>query len=485
MYITTQDVDGYFHRKNNDKQMKYKVWGKAKSVLKPDKKHHASLAALLFIAGLLLTIALVIRLTMLYLGTVYTGVREPYIQLLTTNSVIIRWQAEDAAKVRVEAGKTPAHTEIIVEEPRAKLSHEIQLNNLRPATRYYYRLYHDNKLFRGGAEYWFETAPEVASVSPVRIWLMGDPGRPGTAIRSVQAGMTEWLSSHPRSGQSDLNLIVSTGDSAYYSGTNEEYQRGLFDIHQQLFKNVAFWPVYGNHEAKGWSFFNIFSLPKNAEAGGVASATEHYYSVDYGSLHMVFLDSNDGGFSANDSMISWLKKDLQTTRQKWLVVFMHHPPYSRGHHNSNDPKDSGNRMFNMRMRVNPVLEKAGVDLVISGHSHSYERSYLLNCHYGVISAFEPQSIVQKGPVFTKPAVRAANQGVIYTVLGSSAKAVKGRFDHPAMAVSKAILGSMILDIDDDKLVARFIDTNAQVLDRFEIIKSEAATINTRLQQVCQ
>ncbi|MCK5336899.1 MAG: metallophosphoesterase, partial [Gammaproteobacteria bacterium] len=156
---------------------------------------------------------------------------------------------------------------------------------------------------------------------------------------------------------------------------------------------------------------------------------------------------------------------------KWIIAFMHHPPYTRGSHNSNDAKDSGNRMFNMRKRVIPVLEQAGVDMVIAGHSHSYERSYLVNCHYGVTSSFQPQSIIQKGPVFIKPKTRDAYQGVIYTVLGSSSKAVKGKFDHPVMAVSTATLGSMILDINNDKLTARFIDNGADVIDQFEIIKS--------------
>ena len=464
--------------------MKYKVWGKAKAVLKPHKRHYVTVSMMIFVIALLLILAVVVRLGVSYADTFFSGVREPYIQSLSSESVIIRWRSKTASNVKVEIGETLDMTELFEEDNHLKEVHEISFKNLKAATRYYYRIYHNQQIFRGGAEYWFETAPKTASNTPVRIWLLGDPGRSGDNIQSVQNAMKEWVSDNPRANQSKLNLIISTGDNAYYNGTNEEFQKGLFDIHKDLFRNIVFWPVYGNHDAKGWSFFKIFSLPKNAEAGGLASGTEHYYSVDYASVHMIFLDSNNGAFTSDDAMMRWLKADLKSTRQKWIIAFMHHPPYTRGSHNSNDAKDSGNRMFNMRKRVIPVLEQAGVDMVIAGHSHSYERSYLVNCHYGVTSSFQPQSIIQKGPVFIKPKARDAYQGVIYTVLGSSSKAVKGKFDHPVMAVSTATIGSMILDINNDKITARFIDNWADVIDKFEIIKSANSPVGV-VKKLCQ
>lgn len=470
--------------------MKYKVWGKAKAVLKPKKHHFLTLGVIVFVGALLLTTALVVRLGMLYAETSYSGVREPYIQSLSSNSAIIRWQSADPINVKIEIGMHVGKADQVVEDSHSQEVHEITFQNLKPATRYYYQIYHDQQLFRGGDKYWFETAPKLASNTPVRMWVIGDPGRSGENIKSVKGSMQEWLADNPRPkklkqlNQTPLDFIVSTGDNAYLNGTNKEFQTNLFDIHKDLFKNYAFWPVYGNHDAKGWSFFKNFSLPKNAEAGGLASGTENYYSVDYASLHMIFLDSNNGAFTANDKMMQWLKIDLEKTKQKWIIAFMHHPSYTRGTHNSNDARDSGNRMFNMRKRVIPLLEQAGVDMVMTGHSHSYERSYLVNCHYGVTSSFESKSVLQKGPVFIKPKNRAAYQGVVYTVLGSSSKAVKGRFDHPVMAVSEAKLGSMIIDINNDKLTAHFIDNWADELDRFEIIKTDSRSLITTPQTSC-
>ena len=457
--------------------MEYKVWGKAKAVLTPHKRHYATVGVFIFAVALIVAIVLVARMGQLYAGLFYTGERGPYIQQLGINTAVIRWQSESPVSAKLALFSKMDEKLFEHEEGLVKETHEIKLNNLQPGTRYYYRLYHNEKIYKQGKDYWFETAPKKAVDSQVRIWLLGDPGRSGAAVQLVSSSIQDWLKRNSRAEMSDLNLIISTGDNAYDNGTNKEYQENLFSIFNDYFKNYVFWPVYGNRDARGWSFFKIFTLPAQAELGGVASDTERYYSIDYGKLHLIFLDSNDAAFSADDKMIKWLRKDLQMTDQKWLIAFMHHPPYTRGKHNSNNPKDSGSRMFNMRKRVIPVLEEAGVDMVISGHSHSYERSYLIDCHYGLTSDFRESSKLQPGPVFIKSDKRMSHSGTVYTVLGSSAEAVPGQFDHPAMAVSEATLGSMIIDVETDHITARFINTDAQEADKF-VIKKVNAKSNT-------
>ena len=77
-------------------------------------------------------------------------------------------------------------------------------------------------------------------------------------------------------------------------------------------------------------------------------------------------------------MLTWRENDLAETTQKWIIAYWHHPPYTKGSHNS----DSESRLVDMRENALPILESSGVDLVLSGHSHSYERSYQLHGHYG-------------------------------------------------------------------------------------------------------
>ena len=78
-------------------------------------------------------------------------------------------------------------------------------------------------------------------------------------------------------------------------------------------------------------YYDIFTLPKEAEAGGVPSGTEAYYSFDYANIHFVCLNS-EGMSSIGSAMLSWLAQDLAATSQDWTIAFWHRPPYSKGHH---------------------------------------------------------------------------------------------------------------------------------------------------------
>ena len=76
-------------------------------------------------------------------------------------------------------------------------------------------------------------------------------------------------------------------------------------------------------------------------------------------------------------MACWLRMDLAETTNNWIIAFYHHPEYTKGSHNS----DTEIELIQMRENLLPILEEGGVDLVLTGHSHVYERSCLLDGHY--------------------------------------------------------------------------------------------------------
>src|SRR5262249_41006487 len=78
--------------------------------------------------------------------------------------------------------------------------------------------------------------------------------------------------------------------------------------------------------------------------------------------------SLDRAVNSNGPMLRWLDNDLRSTRQFWRIVYFHYPPYATGQ-NVNDTQS-----FWVRQYVVPILEKNGVQLVLSGHEHSYQRS---------------------------------------------------------------------------------------------------------------
>ena len=157
-------------------------------------------------------------------------------------------------------------------------------------------------------------------------------------------------------------------------------------------------------------------------------------------------------------MLTWLANDLAATDRDWIVAFWHHPPYTHGSHNSDNPTDSEGKMKDMRENALPILELGGVDLVLSGHSHDYERSMLIDGHYGSSGTLLTAMKVDSGDgraerrrrLQEAPSERHSHEGAVYAVAGSSGGRNEGQgnlLDHPVMVTSSWAYGSMVIDVD--------------------------------------
>jgi len=430
------------------------------------------------------------RFVVVFQGSLLTGYRAPYIQMVTSNSAVIRWMTEDSQLGVVRYGQNREHMPSIMLEGSSTKNHVVRLTNLKPGARYYYQTGsisgYDNTHIH---KQWFYTQPE--GVAPTRIWVIGDSGNPGETQNQVRDSALSWMQDNPIDpGQESSNetsdtdplidIWIALGDLAYTSGTNAQFQAGLFEPFGDLLANTAIWPIYGNHDARRWTYFRVFDLPKSAEAGGVASRTENYYAIDYSNVHFVMLDSQASDRSKTGEMASWLERDLAENDKPWTVVAFHHPPYTKGSHDSDEEYDSRGRMQDMRENILPILEQAGVDLVLSGHSHMYERSYLMDCAYGSSDEFSAENIVSEGiegkhKQYKKPLQPKAHQGTIYAIAGSSSNVDNGPIDHPSHHTGFLEAGSMVIDVVDNKLTARFINNEGQVRDEFSITKDAEYT----------
>ena len=114
---------------------------------------------------------------------------------------------------------------------------------------------------------------------PTRIWVIGDSG---TADANAAAVRDAYLNF---TGTRHTDLWLMLGDNAYESGTDAEYQNAVFNMYPTLLRQSVLWPTFGNHDgiasnsaSQSGPYYDIFSLPRNGEAGGVASGTEAYYS---------------------------------------------------------------------------------------------------------------------------------------------------------------------------------------------------------------
>ena len=423
-------------------------------------------------------------------AAVYAAVvtRGPYLQTGTPNSVIVRWRTDVATDSRVSYGTVLGNLTSVVDNPTVTTENEVTLSGLMANTTYYYAVGTTAGILAGNdATYFFLTSPPVGTPKQTRIWVLGDSGTGTTTLYAPQVRDAYYTYTGTR--HTDLWLML--GDNAYKNGADADYQAAVFNIYPTMLRKSVLWPTLGNHDGlsatsstQSGPYYDIFSLPKNAEAGGVASGTEAYYSYNYGNIHFIVLDSYDLSRLPSGAMMTWLANDLIASTQDWNIAYWHHPPYSKGVHNSDDTSGYEKELVEMRQYALPILDAYGVDLVLAGHSHSYERSFLLDGHYGTSTTLLPSMILNNGDglptgngAYTKPALGLTpHTGAVYAVVGASGKSDGGALNHPAMFISLDVMGSMILDVDGNRLDAIYLDRPGAVRDAFTIIKG--AVINT-------
>jgi hypothetical protein len=404
-----------------------------------------------------------------------TVTRGPYLQMAAPTSMTVRWRTDYPTDTRVRWGITLDNLVYATYDSRLATDHAVRVNGLQPNTRYYYTVGSSAKVLAGGSDYLFVTPPPVGTVHPLRIWALGDSGTANSSAKAVRDAYYAFNASR----YTDLWLML--GDNAYSDGTDSNYQKAVFDIYPTMLRSSVLWPTLGNHDGhtansskQSGPYYDIFTLPRSAEAGGVASGTEAYYSFDVSNAHFICLESYETDRSPGGAMLTWLREDLASTSQTWVIAFWHHPPYSKGSHDS----DVDTEMIEMRQNALPILEEAGADLVLSGHSHSYERSYLIDGHYGSSLTFSDSYKVDggdgregSGGVYRKSSDGPApHEGAVYVVAGCSGKTEGGDLNHPAMFLSLNVLGSLVLDLNGDRLDVRFLDKYRATQDSFTILK---------------
>lgn len=429
-----------------------------------------------------------------------TIIRGPYMNLATQTGIIIRWKTDVATDSKVSFGTTKDNLNKSVIVDLVTNEHIVQLTGLAANTKYFYSVGTTGQALQGDANNYFKTAPSAASNQKIRILAMGDMGNNSTNQINVRNAYLKY------NGTNYTDIWMLLGDNAYEKGTESNYNTNFFNIYQQnLSKNHVLWPAPGNHDYADYAarqadhniaYYSIFSLPSAGEAGGVASNTEAYYSYNYGNTHFVSLDSygwETGNTRLYDTLgpqVTWLKRDLASNNRQWTVVYFHHPPYTKGSHNS----DSETELIKMRQNLVRILERYNVDLVLSGHSHSYERSYLINGHYGLENTFSLAGAVSassgkyNGSANSCPYIKNSSEvrnGIVFAVAGSSGKlgGTSSGYPHQAMHYSNVTIGgALVIEIDNNRLDAKWVCSDGVIRDNFTIVKQVNKKTDTTIAQ---
>ncbi|WP_310461269.1 Ig-like domain-containing protein [Sphaerotilus sp.] len=410
--------------------------------------------------------------------------RGPYLQIGTPGGVQLRWRTNAASDGVVRYGTAlTALTSVAVEATTGTMEHAVNLSGLAANTRYYYSVGTSAATLAAASDtQYFMTSPPSGTGRSTRVWVIGDAGTGNTAQTAVRNAYEAYT------GTRHTDLWLQLGDNVYETGTDAEYQSRMFDVYQGMLRKSVTWPTIGNHDTAGATtvssslpYFNVFSFPTQGQAGGVASGTKSYYAFDFGNIHFICLDSMTSSRAPGSAMLTWLQSDLAANTKAWTIAYWHHPPYSKGPADS----DIDTPLIEMRTNVLPILEAYGVDLVLSGHSHVYERSYLIDSHYGLSSTLTTAMKKNGGSgrpaetgAYRKPLGSVPHQGAVYSVVGSSGGADTGPLNHPAMFISLSVAGSMVLDIDGAQMNATFLSDTGAVRDSFTMIKGSGTPTPT-------
>lgn len=429
--------------------------------------------------------------------------RGPYLQSMTNNSVKIMWRTSDSTTAIVKYGTSPTTLTNTITDNTLTKNHIVQVNGLQAKTKYYYSVGYNTTVLAGeNDQHHFITAPIPGDSSEFKFWVTGDFGGGNGGQIKVRRWFENYLQGNNVTGWLWL------GDNAYNDGTDAQYQAKVFDTYygyDSIFRFLPFYPIPGNHDynsvngaddpnAHKGPYYDMVEVFKNAEMGGIPSGMEAYYSYDYGNTHFLALNSElyrvfvlwDLHASAI-AFKNWLINDLKSSDKKFKVAYWHQPPYSKGSHDSDDFWEVF--MGSMRDKVIPILEQYGVDLILCGHSHVYERSYLINKHYGLSHTFNRSTMLidstsgnpDSNRTYLKYTYGAnKDKGTVYGVIGNSGKSEpeNGKM-HPAMYKKYAAdggVGSMILEVKGNQMTCFYYKENGELYDKFRILKQDSTAI---------
>jgi hypothetical protein len=283
-------------------------------------------------------------------------------------SIVVVWHADSAedADVTVSAEndtRTFAAERTYGEPVGTGVWLQARVTDLRPGTTYRY-------VIRSGeaktSTYQFRSEP--AGAHPVRFDVFADQGDclHFAAACRVMDGIAE---DRP-------DFVLGSGDLTYANDNGpDSADVWANDVMRYYGTWAPLLPTPGNHEyLPGDSIGNYkgrFVLPlQEPGQGDLGRRSGDYYSFNFGSVHVVALPERYIDMRAGSRFQQWLDSDLRAAAAnptiKWRVAFNHRPFYSTGRRHGAD--------HTYVKWVRPVLEEYRVDLVFSGHEHTYERT---------------------------------------------------------------------------------------------------------------
>jgi hypothetical protein len=251
----------------------------------------------------------------------------------------------------------------------------------------------------------------------VRFAVIGDTGTGGKAQQQVADMMVRYWQVFP------FEFVLMMGDNMYGGESPKDFVEKFSGVYKPLLDNkVKFYAALGNHDLALQANYEHFNMNG-----------KEYYRFKKGNVAFYALNST----YMDQKQVKWLQEQLALDTSEWKVCFLHHSPYSSAKAHGSDEE--------LRKVVEPIFVRHGVNLVLTGHDHVYER-------------IKPQN------------------GIYYFVSGAAGKLRKGDIKRSSPLTDKAFdtdLHFMLFEVVDDQLYFQTISRTGETIDTGVLARQKA------------
>jgi hypothetical protein len=247
-------------------------------------------------------------------------------------------------------------------------------------------------------------------------------------------------------------FILNNGDLVQDSGAYKQWGPQFFAPLEDIIDRVPMLVCRGSHETEAKHMLRLFEFPTD----------QVWYSFDCGPVHVVVLDSRKDDVK----VLRWLEDDLGASKAPWKIAMYHNPSFNFSSHRSDKH----------RTTFLPILEKYGVDVVISGHSHMYER-------------FRP--LVRQAPTWQLESrtsgspsgvsvIDVPRRPITFINTGGGAARLHDVVQHPLLAKAVKIFHYCVFAADAENLRLQTFAIDGREIDAMTIAKKDGVYDNAYL-----
>ncbi|BDI32131.1 hypothetical protein CCAX7_41820 [Capsulimonas corticalis] len=450
------------------------------------------------------------------------------------DTLVVAWQTEDAAAdftvayglskkygqiaVPIQGARAIGDAAVSGDAALKRRNYNAALTGLKLGRKYYYQVQGKGKVIAEG----YATTRQPRG-RKIRFVAFGDNSNGDVSDHRIayQAYVAK------------PDFVMNTGDNVYQSGLDREYAKFFFPIYDAttagpelgapLLRSVPFYTVLANHDVTGrdaigreagdftkhsdaLAYYTAMHLPMNGPAQPAdstptvcadpavlaqfqACAGDRFprmanYSFDNGDAHFLCLDANAYVDPTSPALQAWIEQDLADTDAHWKFVVYHQPAFNVGQEHYKEQ--------HMRA-LSPIFEKHGVDIVLNGHEHTYQRTMPIQ--------FEPTDLTNASHTATRDRIvpgkltidrefdgkeKTLPRGIIHVTTGAGGNALyepeftdspdrwvftDGPENHFVSKFYSREHSLSVIEIDGRALTLRQINEFGKEIDRIRVTKA--------------